>query len=225
MGLLRILRRQPKNKQSNSDQKELDELDIAISLLKKQVTELGGLIAREEWKVLGALGAETPVTKEAPKQKRVVTKNKFKVSTAKKELTDWFVRRNNKYLTKEQMQTMRTSPIKGIPNSTFYEVMKSFERDTSEKPIRYRLRTKQSAPSAIYGASLTVISQQLKGTKVPVTIHGNKCAHFKLKNDKWLTSNDYALLVGKIEKMFDLYGRGKAPLIQACFYCRRARRV
>ena len=223
MGLLRILRRQPKNK-SDSVQKELDELDIAISLLKKQVDGLDELVTKEE----KLLGLGKPATKVKAKPKPVVTKNRFRNKTAVKELTDWFNRRSNKYLTKDQIQTMTTSPLKGIPNSTFYEVVKSFERDRPERPIRYRLRGKSSAPlarSAIYGASLTVISQQLKGTKTPVTIHGNKCAHFKLKNDEWLTSTDYTLLVVKIKKMFEKYGGGKPPLIQTCFYCRRAERV
>ena len=137
MGLLQILRRQPKNK-FDLVEKELDELDVAIKLLTKQVDQLDDLVTREE-KLLG-LGKPTTKAKAKPTLKPVATKKKFRNKTAIKELTDWFNRRSNKYLTKEQIQTMSTSPLKGIPNSTFYEVVKSFERDRSERPIKYRLR-------------------------------------------------------------------------------------
>ena len=137
MGLLQILRRQPKNK-FDLVEKELDELDVAIKLLTKQVDQLDDLVTREE-KLLG-LGKPTTKAKAKPKPKPVATKKKFRNKTAIKELTDWFNRRSNKYLTNLTYHVQSTSPLKGIPNSTFYEVVKSFERDRSERPIKYRLR-------------------------------------------------------------------------------------
>jgi hypothetical protein len=77
----------------------------------------------------------------------------------------------------------------------------------------------------MYGASLTTISQQLKGTEIPITVHSTECRWYKGKKGEWLVDTSLSMLFTKINKMFKTYGGGRISTIQRCRSCSKAGRL
>jgi hypothetical protein len=175
--------------------------------------------------------AGTAVKAVKPKAKRTRPRKKgkhlFASADAAAALTDWFNRRSNKWLTKSQVQTMTTSPLKGIPDSSFYRVLEiaGIETDKAARPHQYRL--KKAIPDApkLYGVSLTTINQQLKGTQTKITLHSTDCFWHKRKGGEWLYADNLPELRAKIKKLFDTYGDGRVAEIKRCSSCARAGRL
>ena len=145
--------------------------------------------------------------------KKVVNKKRFTIEQFTKDMTDWFNRRNNKWLTKVQIQTMVGSPVKGIANSSFYRFVRQpeFEVNFEKRPIKYRLSlATKPAVKYEYGVSLSVILQQLKGVKKPITLHRNDCFWGKRYNhSEWLSAPTLDELHTKVKKLFKAKGKGK----------------
>ena len=154
-------------------------------------------------------------TSPAVQSKKIVSKKRFTIEQFTKDMTDWFNRRNNKWLTKVQIQTMVGSPVKGIANSSFYRFVRQpeFEVNFEKRPIRYRLSlATKPAVKYEYAVSLSVILQQLKGVKKPITLHRNDCFRCKRYNhSEWLSAPTLNELHTKIEKLFKAKGKGKVP--------------
>ena len=237
MGLLQILGL--KKKQQNSDEKRLAEgIKLIESRTAKLVELTTAFITKQDAAppkhpvaVAKEFAKETNSKSKRGKDKAPRRKAHFTLLTATQDLVDWFDRRNNKYLTKDQIMTMKTSPLRGIPRSSFYRVIQlgDFETDTSVKPHRFRLKQRSAreipdAP-ALYGASLSTISQQLRGTKTPITLHRADCRWHKRKGGKWLYATSLTELTEKIQKLFTQYSKGRTPKVNRCSTCDKAGRL
>lgn len=224
MGLLQTLGLR-KKKNSDEIKRLVDTQSELIGILTKQLEA-----ERLSTKVFDDFKPEPkPETEDFDEPKS--SKPRFHKSMVEAGLTEWFNRRSNKWLTKTQMQTMPSSPVKGIANSSFYRFLGDtsvFEINNSRRPIRYRL--KEATPTvppvpALYGTSLTVINQQLRGTKTPITLHRTDCSWHKKKGGEWLYDLTVPELRRKIKKLFATYANGRAPVIKRCTICVKAGRL
>lgn len=143
-------------------------------------------------------------------------------------LIDWFTKRNNKWLTKNQIQTMSISPLKGIARASFYRVVqddgkfeKKFKHGKRETRYRLAYAGEKGVPRApqLYGASLTIMMQQLMGGTIPITVHRKDCHWSKQRTAEWLYAVELPELYGKIGKLFTQRGNGKTPVIKRCKSC------
>jgi hypothetical protein len=256
MGLLRILRRQPKNKRQRADIERLLDaqtklIAILLNQLSNQLNEIENALnkADEIKHELNKADEPMPKSEDYDLTTAVVVKPKVKKSrppkkvriTAKgfdKDMRAWFEKRNNKWLTKKQIQTMAGSPVRGIANSSFYRFVKmsNLEVDKSSRTAKFRLGgipapSKADYPLVVpvapvmYGASLTTISQQLKGTGTPIAVHNTECNWYTRKKGEWLVDPSYPMLFTKINKMFKTYGGGRTSIIKRCVACSRAGRL
>ena len=104
----------------NPFRKQNSDEDLAWEKILHAAVEAGVAKYREGYEA-GAK-ATNVVVKPKPEKKAVVKDEKKgkrpphkrrKLEQDTVALTDWFTRRNNKWLTKNQIQTMATSPVKG----------------------------------------------------------------------------------------------------------------
>ena len=244
MGLLRIPFRRKKNKRIFTDEgldNAIVSLEVATDLLKTRVAAFEalynidplvsiGVKPDDDWEAM----AKKPKAKKRKRRDRTGTSRyRFTSKKAAADLTEWFKRRSNKWLTKKQIRTMSTSPLKGIPHASFYRAVElaGIEIDRTKRPHKFRLKKftpKQVIPkaSSVYGVSLTTIQQQLKGTKTSLTLHRSDCHWNERKGGEWLYANSLPNLHRKIEKLFDSYStNGKAPVVQRCKSCVKAGRL
>ena len=249
MGLLRIPFRRKKNKRIFTDEgldNAIVSLEVATDLLKARIAafealyNIDPLVSIEDaadrfWEPK----AKKPKAKE-PKVKKPKRRDRtgdgryrFTSKTAAADLTEWFKRRSNKWLTKQQIRTMSTSPLKGIPHASFYRAVElaGIEIDRTKRPHKFRLKKftpKQVTPKVelLYGVSLTTIKQQLKGTKTSLTLHRSDCHWNERKGGEWLYANSLSNLQRKIEKLFDSYSdNGKTPVTNHCVSCVKSGRL
>jgi len=222
MGLFNSLRRK-----KNSDEVTVADLK---ALVDAQTELIKAFTIREASKGIDSesLEPEPEPADVSIKPKRVV---RFNSALFIRSLTEMLERRSNKGLTQEQISTMATSPLKGIANSSFHTFIKAggFTADKTRRPTRWSLPKPKASPipeiPALYGASLTIISQQLKGTVTPISLHRSDCFWHERKGAEWLYAQSLDDLRGKIAHLFVLYGESRLPVIKKCSSCVKARRL
>mgnify|MGYP006971709576 CR=1 FL=1 len=233
MGLLQTLKLRKKKNSDDSKDRLIDAQSALIDIMTRERESM-----HREAEVAEVLKPEPPMPPpsliaNANPAEKIRLKRKHNRKHNRKafviDLTAWFNRRSNKWLTKLQIQTMPSSPVKGVANSSFYRFIggKEFEVNRSERPIKYRLRGKLVIPDApqMYGASLTTIQQQLKGTNTLIAIHRTDCKWHREKKGDWLYAQTLAALYGKIDKLFKTYGKGKGANTKQCISCAKAGRL
>lgn len=230
MGLLQTLKLRKKKNSDDSKDRLIDAQSALIDIMTRERESM-----HREAEVAEVLKPEPPMpppslianANRAEKIRRKHNRHNRKAFVI--DLTAWFNRRSNKWLTKLQIQTMSSSPVKGVANSSFYRFIggKEFEVDRSERPNKYRLRGKLVIPDApqMYCASLTTIQQQLKGTSTLIAIHRTDCKWHREKKGDWLYAQTQAALYGKIDKLFKTYGKGKGANTKQCSSCAKAGRL
>lgn len=234
----------------NPFRKQNSDVDLAWEKILHAAVEAGVAKYREGYEA-GAKATDV-VVKPKPEKAvslldRVITQHKAAVKDEKKGkrpphrrrnleqdtagLTDWFTRRNNKWLTKNQIRTMATSPLKGISRASFYRVVQDdgkFEKKFKhgKRETRYRLAY-AGVPLApqLYGASLTIMMQQLRGGTVPITVHRKDCYWSEQRTAEWLYAAELPELYGKIGKLFTERGNGKTPVVKRCKSCDAGERL
>ena len=116
----------------------------------------------------------------------------------------------------------------------FYSVIKDdgkFEKKFKhgKRETRYRLAYagEKGVPRApqLYGASLTIMMQQLRGGTVPITVHRKDCYWSEQRTAPWLFAVELPELYGKIGKLFTERGNGKTPVVKRCKSCDAGERL